>query len=112
MELQIIHKAITPGNLGKKLVVSVLFKFDPSYEKGTVPFLDDIETWGVPDLTPTERRVEIKKVNLSKLFVNGTSNSELLDIDFSRATYYGSLTSPPCDENTTVMVATKPLPIK
>lgn len=58
------------------MVVAVLFKFDPSYEKGAVPFLDDVETWTVPDLTPQERRVEIKKVNLAKLFVNGTSDMD------------------------------------
>lgn len=110
MELQIIHKAITPGHLGKKLVLAVLFNFDPSYEKGKVPFLDDIDVWTVPNPDANNRQVQIKNVNLNRIFSHTTTG--LLDVDFSRASYFGSLTSPPCDENTIMVVKTKALPIK
>lgn len=76
------------------------------------PFFDDLETWGVPGSEPSERVVKIKDVNLSRLFTSLWDPSKPGDIDFSHMSYEGSLTSPPCDEGTSVFVAQDPTPIR
>lgn len=45
--------------------------------------MDDLETWTVPSFMPTERKVEIRNVDIAKLLVNDANDLvSMLDLDF------------------------------
>lgn len=64
-------------------MIVVLGKFKPTYEKGDNGFMDDLETWTVPSIFPSERRVMIKNVDLSRLLMADPEDIvSALDLDF------------------------------
>lgn len=105
MEVEIIHYAQSKENMTKKLILNILFKRSPGvYNK----FIDDIDAFNLPNPLIRERDIT-NKIHIHKFFYNSDEKGylEMKDIDFY--TYQGSLTSPPCTENTIHIVTAKPM---
>ena len=107
MEMQVIHSAKTKGDFGKKAVLSILLEGKPArYNK----FIDSLEFFNLPN--PHDK---FKYIH-NRLFIPNIllkSKEEELSIfrPFSFYTYSGSLTAPPCNENTIHFVASKPVEV-
>ena len=99
LEAQIYYDSISAGNIQKKAVVSVLFKGKP----GAMNYFFDktINILDLPDRGETKRQLN-KSINLESLFRQDESDSYT---PFSYYKYEGSVTSPPCEEETTWYVA-------
>jgi carbonic anhydrase len=107
MELQIIHYGQSVGDIAKQVVLCFLFEKVPGvFNK----FIDDLEIYDLPNLIKQKRDIE-KKLFLPKIFYNTEDTDYPTMKSFSFYTYQGSLTSPPCSEDTIVYVASKPLPV-
>lgn len=107
MEVQIIHNGKSKGDIGRQMVLSFLFEKTPGvYNK----FIDDFDFFNLPN--PSSPIVDIiHNLNLAKIFQNSDEEETPRFKPFSFYTYQGSLTSPPCVEDTVMYVASKPLPL-
>ena len=107
LEMQIIHKAQTKGDYGKHAVLSFLFKPKAGiYNK----FIDQIEFFNLPNPVDKFRDI-LNNIFIPNVLLN--SNEEEIDImqPFSFYTYQGSVTAPPCVQNTIHFIASNPIPL-
>lgn len=107
MELQVIHHGQTKGDIAKQVSLSFLFEKSPGVYN---QFIDDIEIFDLPNPTDTKKDLT-KEIYLPKIFFQKTeeNNEAVVWKPFSFYTYQGSLSFPPCTENTIVYVAAKPV---
>jgi carbonic anhydrase len=105
MEVQILHYGQTKGDIAKQLTLSFLFETKAGiYNK----FIDDIDFFNLPGML--NKNVDLnKEVYIPKILYEATSHEVVQMKPFSFFTYQGSLTFPPCVEDTIVYVASKPL---
>ena len=105
LEVQIIHYGQSKGDIAKQLVLSFLFEARAGiYNK----FLDDIDFFNLP--SQVNPKVDIlKEIYIPKILYEATSTEVVQMKPFSFYTYQGSLTFPPCVEDTIVYVASQPL---
>lgn len=105
MEMQVIHKGTTQGDIAKNMILSVLFKKKAgNYNK----FLDKIDPFNLPN--PSEPLREITEdLYIPHVFSNVNDPDIALMKPFSFYTYQGSLTQPPCSQRTIVYVSSKPV---
>jgi carbonic anhydrase len=105
MEMQIIHKGISNGDFGKKAILSFLFQAKPGvYNR----LLEGLDFFNLPN--PIEKVKEITEhIYIPNIFLSPEDNNINIMPNFSFFTYQGSLTEPPCEENTIVYVASKPI---
>jgi carbonic anhydrase len=113
MEVQIIHYGVSKGDIAKQVILSFLFYVKPGVFN---EFLDKIDVYNLPneidgfkDLTASLNLASIFYSNIKKNPFDEKEQSPVKD--FSFYSYEGSLTSPPCTERTTVIVAAEPLPV-
>ena len=107
MEMQIHHSGISTGALSKHIVLSFLFKKVPGiYNK----FLDDVDFFNLPNVIAKEKKLETD-LYIPKIFYNSDNEDIPVMKQFSMYTYQGSLTAPPCSENTIHYVAADPIEI-
>lgn len=108
LEVSILHFGITQGDIAKHATLSFLFEKYPGVEN---PFLEDFDYYELP--SPLHPRKDIKEM----IYINKINNTpeEVGDITslqpFTFYTYQGSLTFPPCTENTIVYVSAQVLKI-
>lgn len=107
MEVQIIHEGISSGDLSKHVILSFLFEKHPGYYN---KFLDDIDIFNLPNVDSPIRNLK-SKLFIPKIFYNADDPNPTSIRPFSFYTYQGSLTAPPCTENTVIYVASQPIKV-
>jgi carbonic anhydrase len=108
MELQIIHYGQSKGDISKQIVLSFLFERTPGEVN---PFIEDLNYFDLPNPTSTERDIE-EPLFIPKLLSRLDDVANVVSMEpFSFFTYQGSLTFPPCTEDTIMYVASNPLKI-
>lgn len=90
LEVEILFRCVTPGNIRKQAVLSVLYKVKPGAKN--LFFDNDIEVLNLPDQIDTKRRLR-NIVNLQDLFLYDKDD---IYEPFSYYQYEGSLSSPSC----------------
>jgi len=107
MEIQIVHYGQTKGDIAKQIVLSFLFEKTPGkYNQ----FLEDINFFDLPNPTSPTRELP-SRVFIPNIFKINEEDDIVSMEPFSFFTYQGSLTFPPCTEDTIIYVASDPLPI-
>jgi len=107
-EMQIIHYGQTKGDIAKQVVLSILFENTPGeYNK----FFESLDIFNLPNVLNKEKKL-FNNLFIPEVFY---SSDETVNINsmkkFSFFTYQGSLTFPPCTENTILYVTSKPIPL-
>jgi carbonic anhydrase len=107
MEIQIIHHGVK--EIGKQTTLSFLIEKTPGIYN---QFFDELNFFYLPNQVQPETVLE--QLYLPKIFYEKTNESDEYNTTpdikpFSFYTYQGSLTFPPCSENTIVYVASKPI---
>jgi carbonic anhydrase len=105
LEIQVVHDAKTKGDFGKKAALSFLFTGKPGiYNK----FLDQVEFFNLPN--PLEKfKVIQNNLFIPNLLMKADEEEVMIMQPFSFFTYNGSMSSPPCIENTIHFVVSKPI---
>lgn len=118
MEMQVIYKGKGKDNVAKQAVLSFLFVKKP----GAInKFLEDIDFYSLPNMK-NKRKILANKLFIPKVFSSvhdKDDNYSMTEEDYLKAlnkpfsfyTYEGSLTQPPCSEDTLYHVVSEPLPI-
>lgn len=107
-EIQVIHYGVTKGDIAKQIMLSFLFEETPGeYNK----FFDSIDSFNLPNVV-TKMKSLWNELYIPDVFYSTEDTEEVTGTKkFSFYTYQGSLTAPPCTENTIVYVASKPIPL-
>jgi len=107
-ELQVIHYGQSKGDIAKQIILSFLFENTPGeYNK----FFESIDAFNLPNVISKERSL-CGDVFIPEVFYSSEEKEEITSLKkFSFFTYQGSLTTPPCTENTIMYVASKPIPL-
>jgi carbonic anhydrase len=105
MEIQILHRGMSKGDLAKSAILCFLVEKVPGvYNK----FIDDLDFFNLPNLLNKEKELNAN-IFIPKLLYEADDNLVNVMKPFSFYTYQGSLTSPPCLESTIVYVASNPI---
>jgi len=100
LEIQIVHRAATKGDFGKRAILSFLFKGKAGvYNK----FIDSMDFFTLPN-PHTKKRKLYEKFYIPNILVNSDEEDAGL-MSFSFYTYQGSQTQPPCAEGVIHYVA-------
>jgi len=105
MEMQVVHKGISKGDIAKKVVLCFLFKKKPG---ATNKFLDKLELFNLPNPLEPYRELD-SNVFIPNVLLQSDEDDLGTMIPFSFYTYQGSLQEPPCSERTIMYVASKPI---
>lgn len=105
LEVQIVHYGVSKGDIGNQMVLCFLFEKKAGiYNK----FLDDLDIFNLPSIMNPE--VDIRaNLFIPKIFYETDDDRLPIMQSFSFYTYQGSLTAPPCTQNTIIYVASDPL---
>ncbi len=107
MEIQIIHEGKSIGDVGKQLILCFLFEKKAGVNN---KFIDDLDFFNLPN--PLSPVVDIINDIFIPKILYSSDDKEIPKIKpFSFYTYQGSLTAPPCSEDTIIYIASKPIQI-
>ena len=106
-EVSILHSGVSVGDIAKQVTVSFLFEKAPGKYNG---FIEDLDYFDLPNVLNKERFLK-NPVSIQNIFKTEESDQVGAMSPFSFYTYQGSLTTPPCTEDTIIYVASKPLEI-
>jgi len=103
--MEIIHEAKTKGDYGKRANLSFLFIGQPGvYNK----FIDSIEFFNLPN--PYEKSTTLQnRLFLPNILLSSDEDELSIMQPFSFYTYQGSMSQPPCAENTIRFIASDPI---
>jgi carbonic anhydrase len=107
MEMQVIHKGVTAGDIAKTVILSILFK-----KKAGVfnKFIDKLNIFNLPNPNEPYRDIT-ESLFIPYAFLDASDPDIEIMNPFSFYTYSGSETQPPCAERTIVYVTSKPINI-
>jgi carbonic anhydrase len=105
MEMQVIHKGVTTGDIAKTVILSLLFKKKAGvYNK----FMDKLDIYNLPN--PSEPLRDLSEsLFIPYAFLDAKAPDMPIMNPFSFYTYSGSETQPPCAERTILYIASKPI---
>jgi len=106
MEMQIVHKGVSKGDLAKYLILCFLFKKKAGASN---KFLEKIELFNLPNPLESYRDLS-SNVFIPNIMLQEQDDDLDTMVPFSFFSYQGSLQEPPCSENTIVYVASEPIP--
>jgi carbonic anhydrase len=107
MEMQIIHRGVTTGDIAKTVILSLLFKKKAgSYNK----FIERLDIYNLPNPNEPLRDID-ENLYIPYAFLDNKAPDMPLMNPFSFYTYSGSETQPPCAERTIHYVVSKPINI-
>lgn len=107
MEMQVIHRGVTTGDIAKTVILSLLFKKKAgSYNK----FIEKLDIYNLPNPSEPLRDIE-ENLYIPFAFLDSKAPDSPLMNPFSFYTYSGSETQPPCAERTIHYVVSKPINI-
>jgi len=107
LEVTIIHSGVSVGDIAKQVTLSFLFDKAPGKFNG---FIEDLDYFELPNTLQTEKVLK-NPVFVGNIFKTDETDSVSSMTPFSFYTYQGSLTTPPCTEDTIVYVASQPLQV-
>ena len=105
MEIQIVHKPLTQGDMAKKAILSVMF--EKRYGSSN-KFFDSIDYLNLPDKYNPEVVLDTD-VDINLLLTDEAGLT--LPGAFNYYFYHGSMSSPPCDEHVQWFVVADVLPL-
>ena len=105
MEIEVIHYGQTKGDLSKQLIFNILVeKYPGVYNK----FIDDLDMFNLPNPLNPSKPLN-NKLHLNKLLYSSDEEGYLNMKYFNFYTYMGSLTAPPCTQQTIHLVTANPI---
>lgn len=105
MEMQVIHRGVTTGDIAKTVILSLLFRKKAGvYNK----FLDKLDVYNLPNAGEPFRDIS-DSLFIPYAFLESKAPDMPLMNPFSFYTYSGSETQPPCAERTIHYVTAKPI---
>ena len=107
LEVTIMHSGVSVGDIAKSASVSFLFEKAPGKYNG---FIEELDIFDLPSTLNTVRDLK-NSVSVANIFKTDEKEEMSTLLPFSFFTYQGSLTTPPCTEDTVVYVASSPLKI-
>lgn len=107
MEMQVIFYGQTQGDIAKQISLSVLFDEQPGVYN---QFIEDLDYNDLPSFSDKVKAIK-RSLFIPKVFYDTEWNGMTILRPFSFYSYKGSLTFPPCSEDTDVLVASKPIPL-
>jgi carbonic anhydrase len=112
MEMQVVFYGSTKGDIAKNVILSFLFEKKNGYYNR---FLDDIDFYNLPNYEVNQKDI-LNDLFIPKVFYSITGQNDIDDKlavlqPFSFYTYEGSITNPPCTENTIHYINSMPIPI-
>jgi hypothetical protein len=107
MEMQIIHRGVTTGDIAKSVILCLLFK-----KKAGIfnKFIDKLDVFNLPNPAEPYRDIT-ESLFIPYAFLESSQPDIQLMNPFSFFTYSGSETQPPCAERTVIYVSSKPINI-
>ena len=111
MEIQIIFYGQSNGDIAKQVVLSFLFEKKAGYYN---KFIDDLDFYTLPNVIEPEKYI-LNNLFIPRIFYSVTGENDPDEFvtmkPFSFYTYEGSLTMPPCSEDTIHYVSAEIIPI-
>ena len=105
MEMQIIHRGVTNGDIAKSIILCLIFKKKAGiYNK----FIDKLDIFNLPNTSDPYRDIT-ENLFIPYAFLESSQPDVQLMNPFSFYTYSGSETQPPCAERTVMYVTSKPI---
>lgn len=105
MEMQVVFYGVTKGDMGKQLLLCFPIKKSPLIYN---LFFEDLNINDLPTSTDPIKPID-KTIYIPKIFYNKDDIETPQMKPFSFYTYEGSLSAPPCSENTIVYVVAEPI---
>lgn len=107
MEIQIIHYGQTKGDIAKQIILSFLFENNPGQYN---QFFEELNFFDLPNPITPSKEID-GKIFIPNLFKLSQDDEVSSMPPFSFYTYQGSITFPPCTEDTIMYVSSQVLPI-